>query len=164
MEDGAGDGEELIPTFVLGAALAASQAAAAQTPEAFMQQLYAGYGSPNFSPLTDPARYFTARLVTALNEDARLANGEVGYLDGDPVCQCQDAGGLHATVAKVTRSKPGKAKVRVAIGIRGYEPRYATFSLVLTEAGWRIADVASADEPSLLRGIEESNRRIRSKH
>jgi hypothetical protein len=85
-------------------------------------------------------------------------------VDGDPVCQCQDPEGLHATVTRVTQKTPSKAEVRVSIGFTGYVARPATFILLLTGAGWRIDDVSSADEPSLLRSIEDSNRARRSNH
>jgi len=101
--------------------------------------------------------------VAALNEDARLAHGEVGHVDGDPICQCQDPDGLQATVIQVSPNGSAKAKVQVSIRLRGYEARPATFSLIMTKAGWRIDDVSSPDEPSFRRGIEESNRAQRSR-
>jgi hypothetical protein len=36
--------------------------------------------------------------------------------------------------------------------------------LVRTNAGWRIADVSTSDEPSFLGAIEKSNREARAKH
>ena len=82
----------MILPFLIGVALGASRA---ETPESYMERLYGNYHDPSFNPLTHPQLYFTPRLVTALKEDSRLAHGEAGYLDGDPVCQCQDTAGLH---------------------------------------------------------------------
>ena len=128
------------------------------------------YGAPlrrlpqlQFQP-DHPERYFAPRLLAAIKEDARLANGEVGYVDGDPICQCQDPDGLHATVTGVTQQGRDKAIVRVSIGFTGYKARPTTYTLVQTKAGWRIADVSSADEASFLQGIEKSNREMRGKH
>lgn len=151
----------MILPLLLGAALASSQH---ETPRAYMERLYASYRDSEFNPLTHPARYFSARLVAALDEDARLAHGEVGYVDGDPICQCQDPNGLRAVVTGVSQNGPTKADVRVSISLSGYEARPATFSLIMTRSGWRIDDVSSPDEPSFRRGIEESNRAQRSKH
>lgn len=142
--------------LVFAAALAQPQA---ETPRAFVEHLYAGYRHAAFSPLKNPERIFAPRLLAAIEEDSRLAQGEVGYLDGDPVCQCQDAAGLKAAITSVKPQGPDKATVRVSIRLQGYRPRPATLSLVRTRAGWRIADIASADEPSLLREIEDSNRK-----
>jgi len=141
--------------------LAAAAQPQPETPKAFIESLYAAYGTPDYSPLKQPELVFAPRLRAAIDEDSRLHRGEVGYLDGDPVCQCQDAAGLKATVTKVETQGVGKAVVSVSILLQGYEPRPATFSLVRANDGWRIDDVSSADEPSLLRGLEESNRNAR---
>jgi hypothetical protein len=142
--------------------LAAAAAEPSETPRAFIEQLYARYSEPAFSPFKGPDQYFAKRLLAAIDEDSRLNRGEVGYLGGDPICQCQDAAGLRATIADVSLQRRDKAKVRVSINLQGYPPRPATFTLVRTRAGWRIADIASAEEPSFLRGIEASNRTARA--
>jgi hypothetical protein len=132
------------------------------TPRAFINRLYAGFAKPDFTPFKHPERTFAPRLQAAIEEDSRLANGEVGYLDGDPVCQCQDAAGLRATILRVQTKARDKAMVRVSIRLQDYPTRLATFTLVRTKAGWRIADISSADEPSLLRGLEAANRKARA--
>jgi hypothetical protein len=152
----------ILPLFI-GAALGASSAAAAETPKAFMERLYANYRSESFSPFTHPSRVFAPRLLAAIDEDSKLAKGEVGYLDGDPVCQCQDTGGMHASVTGVTRQGATKAAVRVSLRWDGDQPRpTTTFSLVRTKAGWRIDDVSSPDEPSLLKALQDANREARA--
>ena len=104
----------------------------------------------NFNPFDHPERYFAPRLMAAIKEDAELAHGEVGYVDGDPICHCQDPDGLHASVTTVTLN--GRAKRPSAS--RSPSPATSraptTYTLVRTSAGWRIADVSSADEPSFL--------------
>ena len=136
----------------------------AETPKAYMERLYASYRDPNFNPLDHPDLYFASRLVTAMKEDARMAKGEVGYVDGDPICQCQDPDGLRAKIVRVTRQGASKAIVEVIIDFEDSTLRRVRFSLVRTAAGWRIADVSSADEPSFLRAIEDANRKARSAH
>ena len=144
--------------------LAAAASQPAETPQRFMERLYANYSKPDYSPFTHPGRVFAPRLLAAINEDSKLANGEVGYLDGDPVCQCQDTGGMHPSITGVTRQGPGKAIVRVSLRWEGEKPRPPTrFSLVRTKSGWRIADVSSADEPSLVEALEAANRKARRK-
>jgi uncharacterized protein DUF3828 len=136
----------------------------AQTPQAYMEHVYANYRNSNFNPLDHPDRYFAPRLVAAISEDARLAKGEVGYVDGDPICQCQDPAGLHAKVTRVTQQSAAKAIADVIIGFTDSTARRVQFSLVRTAVGWRIADVSSSDEPSFLRAIEASNRKGRAHH
>jgi hypothetical protein len=147
--------------LLLAAAAAQPQA---DTPRAFLERTYASYRNPDFNPFSHPDRYFAPRLIAAINEDSRLAHGEVGYVDGDPICQCQDPSGMHAAVGRVIAHGRDKAVVQVSIGWDADKPRPARLSLVHTRAGWRIADVSSADEPSFLRAIEQSNRRQRARH
>ena len=149
-------------TLLLALALAATPAA--ETPRGFMERLYANYRHSDYSPFRHPERVFAPRLLAAINEDSRLAKGEVGYLDGDPVCQCQDTGGMHPTIVGVTGQGHGRATVRVSIGWEHDKARPARFSLVRTAHGWRIADVSSADEPSLLGALEAANRKARREH
>jgi hypothetical protein len=144
--------------------LLAASAAQPETPTAFMERLYASYRQRDYSPFRHPDRVFAPRLVRAIAEDARLSKGEIGYVEADPVCQCQDTDGLHAAVRKVTADGPSRATAEVVLDFTDSTPRRVKFSLVRTTAGWRIADVSSADEPSFLRGIEASNRKARHKH
>lgn len=137
-------------------ALLLAAAAPAETPRAFMTRVYASYRNSSFNPLDKPERWFAPRLIAAIREDARLAHGEVGYLDGDPLCQCQDPAGMHPKVGPATAGRD-KARVKVSIGWDHDPARPATFSLVRTAAGWRIADVSSADEPSLQAALDKSN-------
>ena len=136
----------------------------AQTPRAFLERTYASYANPNFNPFDHLGRYFAPRLIAAINEDARLAHGEVGYVDGDPICQCQDPDGVHAKVTRVTLQGPSSASAEVIVDFTDSTARRVRFSLVRTAAGWRIADVASGDEPSFLRAVEDSNRKARRRH
>jgi hypothetical protein len=150
--------------MMLALLLAAAPAPAASgNPRQFMTRVYAQYRHKDFSPFTHPGLYFSPRLKAAIAEDARLAHGEVGYVDGDPICQCQDAAGMTPRVTAVTQHGTS-ATVRVTIGWAHDPARPATFTLIRTPAGWRIADVGSADEPSLIAAIEKSNRELRAKH
>jgi hypothetical protein len=134
-----------------------------ESPRAFLEHVYANYKNPDFSPFSHLDRYFAPPLVTAIREDSRLAHGEVGYVDGDPICQCQDPAGMRPKVVGVTQQGKDKATVEVSIAWPNDKPRPTLFSLTRTHAGWRIADVSSADEPSFLRAIEKSNSEQRSK-
>jgi len=147
--------------LTLAAAAASPQAA---TPRAFLERTYASYANPNFNPFDHLDRYFAPRLIGAIREDARLAHGEVGYVDGDPICQCQDPAGVHAKVTRVMLQGPSSASAEVIVDFTDSTARRVRFSLVRTAAGWRIADVASGDEPSFLRAVEDSNRKARRRH
>ena len=149
--------------MLLALLLAASPPA--ETPKAWMERVYAQYrSSPDFSPFKHAERYFAPTLLAAIDEDSRLAHGEVGTLDGDPICQCQDTAGMRPRVLKVTRPSAGKASVTVLIDWQDNTARKARFSLVRVRGHWRIADVASGDERSLLQALLKANRDVKRRH
>lgn len=132
----------------------------AESPRDFVARIYAGYRDSGYNPLDRPERLFAPPLVAAIREDARLSSGEVGWLDGDPLCQCQDHEGLEPVVGEVRQSAKA-ATADILLRFPGYDDRQVTLRLVRTARGWRIADVATADDPSLLRDLQRSNRRRR---
>ena len=142
-------------------ALLLAAAPPVESPKSFMARLYSSYRNTSFSPFKHPELFFAPRLLAAINEDSRLAHGEVGYLDGDPICQCQDSSGMRPSITSVTRTSRDKAVVHVSIGWPNEKARPVRFSVVDTSRGWRIADVSSADEPSLLSALEDANRKAR---
>lgn len=146
------------------AAAALAAALAMEPPGQYIERLYRSYRRTDFNPLGDPARYFAPRLLAAIDEGSRLSKGEVGYLDGDPVCQCQDAAGLKARITATRKKGPRRTRIEVLIYFAREKPRRVSFSLVQTKPGWRIADISSPDEPSLLRALERSNRARQARH
>ena len=132
-----------------------------ETPRAFVERIYAGYRDSEYSPFAAPERFFAAPLVAAIEEDSRLSHGEVGFLDGDPLCQCQDPSGLEAVVRDVRRPTARTATARIHLRLAGADERDVRLRLVRTASGWRIADIATPDAPSLLRDLQRFNRRRR---
>ena len=145
----------------LALALAAmlSPAPPAETPRAFVERLYAGYRQPDYSPLARPGRIFAKPLVAAIREDVRLSHNEVGYMDGDPLCQCQDAAGLRYSIDEVRQPASKTATASILLTFGDSDRRALELRLVRTSSGWRIADVVTADEPSLLESLRRFNRR-----
>jgi hypothetical protein len=144
--------------IVAALALAAAPATAAETPRHFVERLYAAYRSERWSPLARPRRIFAPPLAAAIDEDRRLSGDEVGFLDGDPICDCQDPAGLRATILALRPD--GRSAVTVRVEVRfGDDRRLLTLRLARTAAGWRIADVATPDSASLLLDLEAANRR-----
>jgi len=150
----------MIAIVLAGAALAAPSARGAETPRHFVKRVYAGYRDPDFSPLKRPERVFAPPLVAAIREEARRSRGEVGFMDADPLCDCQDPSGMRPSVTEATQTGPRAARVRVALRF-GDEIRSLVLKLVRTPAGWRIADVSDRDEPSLLGDLTAWNREHR---
>lgn len=145
-------------SLALAAALLAS-ASPAESPRTFVERLYAGYAEPDYNPLADPRRIFAPPLVAAIREDERLSNNEIGYMDADPFCQCQDSSGVRPTIREIGRPARDKATADLLLDFGGSDRRELRLRLVRTPAGWRVADIATADEPSLLQGLQRFNRR-----
>ena len=149
----------MIAPWLLAAMLAASPAG--ETPEAFVHRIYAGYSDPDYSPLARPERIFARPLVEAIREDARLSRGEVGFMDADPLCQCQDPAGMVPTVTGISRPTPTTATARLRLDFGGSDRRGISLRLVRAPQGWRVADIGTDDDPSLLSDLRRFNRRRR---
>ncbi|MGZ8328758.1 MAG: hypothetical protein ACXWUV_14760 [Allosphingosinicella sp.] len=145
-------------SLALAAALLAP-APPADAPRAFVERLYAGYRDPDYNPLARPRRIFAPPLVAAIREDRRLSGDEVGYMDADPLYQCQDSTGLRPTIREVSRPTRTDATAHVLIDFGDSDRRDLRLRLVRTASGWRIADISTADESSLLAGLRRFNRR-----
>lgn len=121
--------------------------------EIFVRGLYSRYGSSaagggdTNGPLWVDENLYTPALAALMHEDTRLANGEVGYMDSDPICQCQDWENLQIQSLDFTPGGPGRTDAAVAITSAGRTTRL-TLKLQLTPAGWRVADVRGGEEAS----------------
>jgi hypothetical protein len=141
--------------------LLAAASTRTETPRAFVERIYASYRKESFSPFDYSERLFAPKLNAAIKEDARLAHGKVGFLDGDPICSCQDTGGIRSRVVSVSGSG-ASAIAHVLVTWSGTtDRRDIKLNLVQTPSGWRIADVGTSDEPSLLKDLEAANRQAR---
>ena len=140
---------------------AASAAAAAEPPRSFVERLYANYRHANYSPFDHSERVFAPQLNAAIKEDSRLAHGEVGFLDGDPICSCQDTSGMRSRIVSLSGLR-GSATAHVLVTWEGTtDRREIKLKLQQTPAGWRIADIGTSEEPSLLKDLEAANRKAR---
>src|SRR5262245_38727285 len=59
--------------------------------EKFLRGVYAHYRDSNApAPEIKDEDIYDAPLLALMAADSEAADGEVGYLDGDPMCDCQD--------------------------------------------------------------------------
>jgi hypothetical protein len=144
------------------ALLLAAAALQPKSPQAFVTNLYAKYRDANFSPFNHMDTIFAPRLAAAIRLDRRLAENEVGTLDWDPICGCQDWTNLRPEIRHPTMVSTSRA----AVAIKLYDMnRFHSLGLILThgKAGWRVADVI--DHGSLLALLErENSKALRSRH
>jgi hypothetical protein len=128
-----------------------------QTAHAFVASVYSRY-SGDSDPQTLDARaasVFAPHLLSLIREDARLAKGEAGLLDHDPICSCQDWKGLKVTAIHIVPDKAGRARASVEF-INGGRSVNVVLSLVPEGGAWRISDVREPDVPSIRRYLEKA--------
>ena len=136
----------LIATLFLAAPVVAVEA----TPTVFVTSLYRAYANSDADPLGRGAgRIFTPSLLALIRAD-RAPAGEVGKLDYDPICACQDADGLTLLSVAVGSKSETKARATARFRIRA-TIRTVDLALVKTRGGWRVDDVRSAGAESLRR-------------
>ncbi|HXC55250.1 MAG TPA: DUF3828 domain-containing protein [Rhizomicrobium sp.] len=154
--------------------LAASVCAAGAAPDAasaraFVQKIYAHYPQPANGPVFSPtdknaADVFDPGMVALFKEDVRLAKGEVGFVDADPLCQCQDDSGLKAKILSVTMKGAGAAIAVVDLRFPGGGPNPLTLHLVAVNGAWRIADLSSKDTASYRADFIKANKEHAAGH
>jgi hypothetical protein len=139
------------------AAPAAADSADAAAAKAFLEGLYAHYKTYSATQTTwapmdaNVKEVFDPDMVALLAADTKALKGELGEIDGDWICDCQDWGSLAATVT-ITSASPTAAKAVADFHdtqVADAKPRRDTFDLVKTADGWRIHDMGTADQPSL---------------
>jgi hypothetical protein len=147
-----------------------AQAANLGQARSFLTALYAHYPNPPpgkgvpFTPTDAKTRasVFDPAMVALLKEDERLTQpGDVGALDGDPLCDCQDDGGLKVQIEPMRPLSASTARVVVVLRFTEARPvdvRRLALDLVEVSGQWRIHDISSQDTPSLRALLIMSNR------
>jgi hypothetical protein len=124
--------------------------------KAFLDGLYAHYKTSknnDFNIYDAKAGVFDPDTIKLLKEDTRALKGDVGVLDGDDLCDCQDFVSLQTTIT-VQSATPTTATATAAFidtGMSDQGVRRAAFQLVKTPAGWRIHDIKDATDTAWLR-------------
>jgi hypothetical protein len=139
----------LFAIVLLAAAALPAVAGEADDAKAFVNNLYLRYANgEEMSDALWQAQIYDTAMLALMKEDERLTpEGEVGVLDWDPVCQCQDFAKIRAAVV-VKLEAPGRAMATVDfndIGMTDQSMRHAVFELWKEPQGWRIHDVHSSD-------------------
>jgi Protein of unknown function (DUF3828) len=122
----------------------------------FISGIYARYGHKNASDWPDTsgpgaAKLFSPSLLQLIRRDQRRTpKGDVGALDFDPICSCQDADGLKLASLDVKMGAPATA---IAIAMLHFPDAPDGIRVQLTlkwfASGWRIDEISTNDVPSL---------------
>ena len=159
-----------VRALVTALALLTAACAPAQTAEqadAFVHNVYAHYErwaaekSTSSGQSFKEAALYSPALIDLMRKDQKAADGEVGFIDYDPVCNCQDFDGLK--VAEMHIAKTGEKTASGTVSLKfGGEPRLVKLQLMLvwTANGWRIDDIKTSDTPSLQAALKQSTREL----
>lgn len=126
-------------------------AAGADLPaaKAFVEHLYAAYhgNGPDYLGRQRSA-VFSPRMIALLKRDVQLTpKGDVGALDGDPICDCQD---FHITQVRVAVAPIREGRTVADVRFLNFKAKQAVrLDLVDTGAGWRIDNIHTASTPDL---------------
>ena len=146
-----------IAGLILLAQPAAAQPAATRDTagaRAFVLSLYAAYHGEGPDFFGKQARQvFSPHLLALIRRDERLAHGEVGALDGDPICNCQDFT-ITATTVEVALTGPGRAQAIARFRNFG-KPEVVRLDLVFVKGGWRVDNVHETGTPDLADYLEK---------
>ena len=113
--------------------------------KAFVVQLYSHYGkqtNPVFDPTgADAKTVFEPSMVALFGENARLTpKGDVGAIDGDPICDCQDDGGMRSRIVAARMVAAGHRDGRGRVDLyRGVSAIGSTVDADPGDPSWPVA-------------------------
>ena len=143
----------IVLTGLIVALAVAPAAARTRDPSgarAFIERIYADY--PRDTPRSDEEYYglFAPELAELIRQNDNYAPGDVGPLDGDPICQCQDDAGLrHRILSLAAAGDAASVVVRNSFDDPAH-PRadLLTYRLVRIGGAWRIDDIGTDEQPT----------------
>jgi len=155
----------LVPMPAFSAAQSAAANGAAHAPatvgvdaaKAFLTSVYKHYGTGGIgvdSVGPDAPRYFHSSLVALLRADQKAASPDVGAIDADPVCACQDWNGIWnlAIDVKIEAADRATAKVSFYLADPKDDPKDSLRKLAVVLAAengaWRIYDIVDQTDPT----------------
>ena len=146
-------------SLALAAALLAA-APPAEAPSDFLERVYAGTGR-RLQPAGSSAPSSPARSSPP-SRKMRGFRATKSALDADPLCSARIRTGFGRSSARYAgRLRRGRPTAAVILTFSGSDRRELEIRLVRTGAGWRVADIATADDPSLLESLRRFNARRR---
>ena len=138
-----------------------------QTVEQTVRQIYQNYKSDATAPYfgeTGERAITSARIQQALTLNDNLTlPGNIGWLDYDPVCDCQDFGDLVLESVAVTQTDTDHADavVRFRTFDDDKEKTTQTLKMVAENGRWVIADVIS-NHGSVWQAVNSDNEKIQA--
>ena len=144
-------------------AATAPSAADSASAEQFLRRVYASYANDGPGVPSDKLQesdVYDASLIALMEADQDNAAGEVGFLDGDPLCDCQDWGDIRIQSLALTALEGDRLKASLALKDASTgEGRKLDLLLHRTAQGWRVEDCISG-QGSLAENLRRSTRKL----
>jgi hypothetical protein len=122
------------------------------SPRAFLERLYSAYaprGKGNDFAYPEARAIVDAPLLALLHRDQIKSKGEVGAMDSDPICQCQDWESFKVLSMDTQINGASRASGNVTFMPDPKDTEKIHFDLVRENGAWKIHDMSSRDTPSL---------------
>jgi len=99
--------------------------------------------------------------IALFHENARLTpKGDEGAIDSDPICDCQDDGGLRSKIGAVRPVADDTATADIDLTFTAASPpetQRLKITLVTVHGQWRTYDIRSKDTPSFRASLVKVN-------
>jgi len=123
----------------------------------FVADIYAKYQKigQEFTPAGPGAdTLFAPELLKLIRMDQQQANGETGYLDWDPFCDCQDTEGMEVdSLIVTTKGRMAQAIVKLSFPA---EKKVVRLDLVKVSSTWRVRNIGGASVKDLYGFLSEN--------
>ena len=122
---------------------------------AFLSHIYAGYHpDAGLDAILPDEEVYAPALLAAMQANSDAYAGEVGYLDGDPLCDCQDtAQDLRQLSFDIQPLADGQLRASTQLDDPQH-PLQLQLTLQRQGSSWRVADIATPSVPSLLQALQ----------
>lgn len=139
--------------------LVAARASAqdAESAKAFLVSVYKHYQDEGIGVDTvgpHASLYFHSSLLALMRADERAASPDVGAIDADPVCACQDWDGIWDLKIDVHLETPERAQAAVSFALSAPKGRLKdalrklAITLAVENGAWRIYDIVDITDPA----------------
>lgn len=148
--------------LTLGGCATASAQEGREGATEFMREVYASYQDDKPWPIDDQRldEVWSPHMAALIRRDRELSDGDLPYLDADPICQCQGFEDMRVLDARAAWN----AETRVVVTVRFFNGGQENTGYFLMRGnpvrGWRIDDVLNPDGPSLAENLAASNASI----
>src|ERR1035437_328502 len=105
-------------------------------------------------------RYYHSSLIALMQADAKAAGpGNIGFLDGDPLCDCQDWDGIFSLKIDIQLESPTRAQSIVSFALFEGQDRDSSsvrklkITLASERGQWRIYDILNLSQSAAPAGL-----------